>query len=181
MPSLLDQCLTDTRHISAVLNNSFKLGRRVHESECCVQEGKDVYVAAEGTEMPGAKVVAFDVETCAGVIHVIDKVLIASPEDDMMDDGMMMEDMMDNSDMMGNDTMMGNVRSNQIPRTSLQVHCLVLLSSLAPIVNVAPSSRHILAQQRGSKLSFEAEHPKISFVLLLGDPSARTNDDSHCS
>lgn len=37
-----------------------------------------VYVTAEGQEAPGAKVSTADIETCAGVIHVIDKVLAAS-------------------------------------------------------------------------------------------------------
>lgn len=42
-----------------------------------MQEGEDIFVAAKGM-MPGAKVIALDVQTCIGVVHVIDKVLLAS-------------------------------------------------------------------------------------------------------
>lgn len=37
-----------------------------------------IYVTAAGQELPGAKVTTADIETCAGVIHIIDKVLIAT-------------------------------------------------------------------------------------------------------
>ena len=40
-----------------------------------VQDGESIYVAAMGMD-PGAKVVTVDVETCVGVIHVIDAVLL---------------------------------------------------------------------------------------------------------
>ena len=36
-----------------------------------------IYVNAAGQEVPGAKVITADIETCAGVIHIIDKVLVA--------------------------------------------------------------------------------------------------------
>lgn len=36
-----------------------------------------IYVTAEGQGAPGAKVITADIETCAGVIHIIDALLVA--------------------------------------------------------------------------------------------------------
>lgn len=74
-------------------------------------EGEDVYVAAEGQDLPGAKVVVLDVETCAGVIHVVDKVLLADAPiaDPMMVDEMtapmMADEMMVDDDAMADEVM----------------------------------------------------------------------------
>lgn len=47
-----------------------------------MQVGQDVFVASAGQDLPSAKVVVLDIETCAGVIHVIDEVLLAIDHDE---------------------------------------------------------------------------------------------------
>lgn len=95
-----------------------------------------MYVAAEGQELPGAKVVVLDVETCAGVIHVIDKVLQAdapTPETTtmapMMADDMMLDEDVMADEVMAKDTMAEDPTSGEVCHcphvVNVHLHCTV--------------------------------------------------------
>jgi hypothetical protein len=54
------------------LNNLLDSFRR----NICLQVGTDIFIVADGQSPPGAEIILADIETCVGVVHVIDAMLL---------------------------------------------------------------------------------------------------------
>ena len=68
-----------TAAIAAAAPNAAEVETLLGTTLEATMEGEDVMVTSAGTEMT-AKVVTPDVQTCAGVVHVVDMVLVPAPD-----------------------------------------------------------------------------------------------------
>ena len=71
-------------HVVLGARTAFSLEKEVtllgEELRVTVSEGQ-LFVQSSGIEAPGAEIVATDIATCSGILHVVDTVLSPTPAD----------------------------------------------------------------------------------------------------